>query len=148
MFLKPTEEMFKKQAEMKGKEMACRAGRCSFWLDWQGNVGDCGMYSAVKYSLKEQNFKEIWEEIVKQTNEIEYSPVCTNCPNFRICHACIAMVFNECGNINGRPEYLCRLNEAAARYYQEFAKKLPEEIRKQEPEILTDSHECDIEELQ
>ena len=40
------------------------------------------------------------------------------------------------------------MNEAAARYYQEFVKKLSEEIRKQEPEILTDSHECDIEELQ
>ena len=147
-FIPVTGEMLKKQSTRPGLEMRCRAGRCSFWIDWQGNIGNCGMYTSAKFSLKENSFAEGWKQVVDATEKIRYAPMCTNCPNFRICHVCIAMVYNESGNQDGYPEYLCKMNEAAARYYQEFVKKLSEEIRKQEPEILTDSHECDIEELQ
>lgn len=125
-FVPVTEEMMRKQSTGEMQEMHCRAGRCSFWLDWQGNIGNCGMYSSVKVPLKGRSFAEAWKQVVEETEQVRYSPVCTNCPNFRLCHACIAMVYNECGDINGRPEYLCRMNQAAARYYQEYAKLLSE----------------------
>lgn len=125
-FIPPTDEMLKAQAAAEGHEMSCRAGRCSFWLDWQGNMGNCGMYSAAKVKLFGCSVKEAWDVITEETNNIRYSPVCTNCPNFRLCHACIAMVYNECGDTGGRPEYLCRMHAASAKYYQEYAKKLRE----------------------
>lgn len=93
----PTDEMLAKQAVGEGHEMTCRAGRCFFWLDWQGNVGNCGMYSSLKYNLKEMTLREAWEKTVMEIEQVRYSPVCTNCPNFKICHSCIAMVHNECG---------------------------------------------------
>ena len=144
-FLMPTDEMLAKQAAGEGHEMTCRAGRCSFWLDWQGNVGNCGMYSSVKYNLKEMTLREAWEKTVMEIEQVRYSPVCTNCPNFKICHSCIAMVHNECGDVNGRPDYLCRYNAAAAHYYRVFAEKIssaaPEEIRLQS----VPNAECDFE---
>lgn len=146
-FVPPTDEMFKKHSEGLGNEMTCRAGRCSFWIDWQGNIGNCGMYSSVKFSLKEYPFAEAWKKVVEETNQVRYSPVCTNCPNFRLCHACIAMVHNECGDINGRPDYLCRMNQAAAHYYQEYAKLLPRENFSEQPVPAPAAPDCGIEEF-
>lgn len=140
-FVPPDDAMLAQQAAGAGHEMACRAGRCSFWLDWQGNIGNCGMYASVRVPMEGRSFAEAWKQVVEETAQVRYSPACTNCPNFRICHACIAMVHNESGDTNGRPEYLCRMNAAAARYYQEFARRLPEEIPPQPVEAAP----CDFE---
>ena len=126
-FVEITDDMLKELASGEPQEMHCRAGRCSFWIDWQGNIANCGMYSSAKFSLKGRCFAEAWEQVVDETEQVRYSPVCTNCPNYHLCHACIAMVYNECGDRNGRPDYLCRMNAASARLYQEYAKRIPGE---------------------
>lgn len=146
-FVPLTEEMLDKQSSEEGHEINCRAGRCAFWIDWRGNIGNCGMYYAAEKNLKNCSFKDAWEYIVEQTNKVRYSPVCTNCPNFFLCHVCVAMVHNECGNENGRPEYLCRMNQAAAKYYQEFSKLLPEQQKIAADHNLHEIHECNLEKL-
>lgn len=113
-------------------KMSCRAGHCSFWLDWQGNMRNCGMYSSVTLSTENRDFGEVWKELREQTHKVRYAPVCAVCPNQPLCHSCIAMVANECGDINGKPEYLCRMNQAAAKYYQEYLKKILEEFKVRE----------------
>lgn len=126
-FVEPTKEMLDKLAVGEPREMNCRAGRSSFWIDWQGNMVNCGMYPSVKVPLKEMTFAEAWKQVAEQTDKIRYSPVCTNCPNYQLCHACIAMVYNECGDCSARPDYLCRMNQAASEYYQKYAAKLDRE---------------------
>ena len=123
-FVPVTDRMLAEQRRGEPHEMTCRAGRCSFWLDWQGNLGNCGMYSTARFSLADTPFAEAWQKVVEDTNQVRYSAVCTNCPNFSLCHPCIAMVHNECGQVQGRPEYLCRMTAASARYYQAYAEKL------------------------
>ena len=103
------------------KGMRCRAGLCSVWVDWQGNLMNCGMYGSVKSSLEGKTFRQAWEEIVLGTANVRYSPACLSCPNEPLCHPCIAMVQNECGSHSGRPEYMCRMNQALADYYAKFA---------------------------
>lgn len=125
-FVPLDDAMLAEQAAGERREMSCRAGRCSFWLDWQGNIGNCGMYASVRLPMQGRSFAEAWAQVAEETNRVRYSPVCTNCPNFGLCHPCIAMVYNECGDTQGRPEYLCRMNAAAARYYQAFAQQLPD----------------------
>lgn len=126
-FIPVTDEMLQAGANEESCKMTCRAGRCSFWLDWQGNLGNCGMYSSVKVPVKGSSFAKAWKQVVEETEQVRFSPVCTNCPNFRLCHVCIAMVYNECGDSNGRPEYLCRMNQASAYYYQKYARLLSED---------------------
>lgn len=123
-FVPPTEEMFSDSASRPAQEIHCRAGRCSFWIDWQGNMSNCGMYPAVKFPMQGRSFRDAWRQVVEETNQVRFAPACTGCPNFPLCHTCIAMVCNECGDPNGRPEYLCRYNEASARYYAEYAKRI------------------------
>lgn len=125
-FVPLSEEMLEKQASEQPNELTCRAGRCSFWVDWQGNLGNCGMNTLFKHSLKEHTFMDAWKTIVDQTNALRYSSVCTNCPNYWLCHACAAMIMNEFGNLDGRPEYLCQMSALSAKYYQEYAKMLPD----------------------
>ena len=100
--------------------IACRAGLCSFWIDWQGNMINCGMYGSSSANLEEKGFKAAWDDLVKETAEVRYKPHCVHCPNRPLCHPCIAMVSNECGKWSGRPEYVCQMNEAQARYYKEY----------------------------
>lgn len=123
-FVSLEEVMLHEQDERKELAMSCRAGRCSFWLNWQGELGNCGMYTTHSISLKEKTFADAWKEIVNETDKIRYKPYCSVCPNGRLCHACIAMVHNECGNGMGRPAYLCEMNQASAKYYQEFLQRL------------------------
>lgn len=142
-FVPLTEEMLREQAGGEAHELTCRAGRCSFWVDWQGNLGNCGMNTMFKHSLKEYSFLDAWNRIVAQTEALRFSSVCTNCPNYWLCHACAAMVANETGSLDGRPEYLCRMSELSAKYYQEYAKLLPESTADLK-DVQIKSHVCDL----
>ena len=103
--------------------MRCRAGLCSLWVDWQGNFMNCGMYGSVKTSLEGKTFRQAWDEVVEQTAQVRYAPACLSCPNERLCHPCIAMVNNECGQHYGRPEYMCQMNQALVDYYNQFTRE-------------------------
>ena len=103
--------------------MRCRAGLCSLWVDWQGNFSNCGMYPSAITSHTGSTFAESWHRIVEDTAAVRYNAACFGCPNRPICHTCIAMIYNECGSHTGRPEYMCRMNEALSHYYVQFAQE-------------------------
>ena len=103
--------------------MRCRAGLCSLWVDWQGKFSNCGMYPSATAELQGSTFAESWQRIVSDTADVRYHAACFSCPNRFLCHPCIAMVYNECGSRTGRPEYLCRMNQAASQYYAQFVRE-------------------------
>lgn len=103
--------------------MRCRAGLCSLWVDWQGNFVNCGMYPSATTSLQGSTFAESWKRIVDETAAIRYDAACFSCPNRPLCHPCIAMIYNECGAHTGRPEYMCRMNQALSVYYAQFVRE-------------------------
>lgn len=136
---------FEEKSEADSQKMNCRAGRCSFWLDWQGNIGNCGMHSTIKIPMKDLTLEAGWKKVVEETEKVRYSSTCAGCPNVRLCHACIAMIYNECGDYHGRPEYLCKMNEAAAEYYKMYAEKITSELGQYEIEKAEGIAECDFE---
>lgn len=103
--------------------MRCRAGLSSLWVDWQGNFSNCGMYPSVVHRYDGSSFPENWKQIVAETAEVRYRPACFGCPNRPLCHPCVAMIYNECGSHTGRPEYMCRMNEALSRCYDRLARE-------------------------
>ena len=125
------EERFQRKEEDQQKDrwreevltMCCRAGHCSFWVDWQGNLINCGMYASAKTSLKDCTFEEAWKKLVMQTEKVSCKPKCIQCANKEICHPCIAMIAAECGKEENAPEYLCRMHAAEAEFYREYAEK-------------------------
>lgn len=141
-FVTPTEHVWEETEALK---MQCRAGVCSFWIDWQGNMINCGMYGSVKVPLKGRNIKDTWQEVVEKTEKIRYAPICAGCPNKPLCHPCIAMVHNECGVENGKPEYLCKMNQTAAYYYEKYRKVLEEKGHVWNEEENIPGYACDLE---
>ena len=123
-----TPELLAEAAEKPQQKMGCLSGRCSFWIDWQGNLSGCGMMDYPKVSLKETSFSNAWQQIVEWTNNASYCSYCGNCVNHDICYVCAAMVYNETGGFSERPAYLCEKAKYAAQYYKEFAEKLPPDV--------------------
>lgn len=124
--------------------MRCRAGVCSAWMDWQGNLMNCGMYGSARVALDGRAFRDAWAEVTGQTEALRYAPYCAGCPNQHLCHPCIAMVSNECGDVNGRPEYLCRMHQAQAQYYAQFAREhYPELLGRPYPKVQANDA-CEI----
>ena len=119
----PLEELDTSFPQRQTMRMVCRAGVCSFWVNWQGELSNCGMYDSASVPLTNADLPQAWERLVRENEQIRYTPACGGCPNLPLCHICLAMVYNECGDIDGRPEYLCRYNAASAKYYQEFMEK-------------------------
>ena len=130
----PLDQLNFELIERKDMRMHCRAGHSSFWIDWQGNITNCGMFGSVEFPLKNRTVKDAWTELRECTHAMKYAPVCSGCPNLPLCHSCIAMVQNECGNTDGRPEYLCRMNASAAAYYQQYAETCRRELQRSETE--------------
>ena len=125
-YTEPSVEQLKAAEEGEPAEMGCLSGRCSFWLDWQGNLSGCGVNTNPHFSLETHTFADAWQRIVEHTNAFTFSPACSNCVNRDLCFYCAACVFNETGSFNGRPQYLCEKTRYAAKWYGEFLKLLPD----------------------
>lgn len=130
-----TPELIEKAGEGEGKPMGCLSGRCSYWIDWQGNLSGCGMFDYPQVSLTETSFSDAWKQIADWTDHARYSPYCGNCVNKNVCAVCAAMVYNETGGFGGRPEYLCEMRKYAAVYYGKFLQRQKEKNPTAPPEI-------------
>lgn len=119
----PRKELDRIQNTEGKLRMSCRAGLSSMWIDWQGVMTNCGMYGSVQVDLNNRSLEDCWKELVEKNSDLRLLSSCANCPNRHLCHPCIAMIHNECGDSKERAEYVCRMNEEIARLYAEYAHK-------------------------
>lgn len=104
-------EQLEKQTEWQPSFHQCRAGQCSFAIDWKGMLHPCVMFQALEVSLAEHTFGEAWQQLVSSVQEISVPAKCMNCRKQDICPACKAAIFQETGNFKTAPEYLCRYTD-------------------------------------
>ena len=140
-FVPLTEEKLAEMAAGEPRTMGCMAGRCSYWIDWQGRMSACGMHNEPNLSLKDCHLTEAWQKIVDDTNAFRYGTYCANCPNRGICFSCKAMVCNETGETRERPVYLCRMLEEEVHFYREFLARMESEDWK--PRFLQPEYDPD-----
>jgi hypothetical protein len=72
----------------------------------------------------EDDFAACWKRLNEAVLNSQVLGACAGCPRKELCRPCAAMVASECGDPNGKPEYLCAL-----------AKSLQEKIRTELEEI-------------
>lgn len=109
-----------------GDVMRCRAGRCSFWITWQGNMSPCGMFpDACETNVFEEEFEAVWDRVKNQVAQIRLPAACATCSAKSDCRACGAMVLAESGDFAKVPEYRCQMTHA----YGEQWQKVKEEIK-------------------
>ena len=96
-----------------GDGIRCRAGKCSFWVTWQGRIMPCGMFpESHSCSLLEQPFAAAWDWVKADTATIRLPAGCAGCAAKDLCHACAAMVLTESGCFETVPAYRCQMMHA------------------------------------
>lgn len=94
-----------------GEPMQCTAGRSQFWITWNGNMTPCAMLTQPAVN-PEEGFPQAWEQLKELCRPIRLCPDCVGCPDQKSCLNCAAVTFAETGSFSGKPEYMCRLNQA------------------------------------
>lgn len=99
--------------------MYCNAGKCSFTINWQGEIRPCVMLENPSVSVFETPFIEAWEKVYKTCDTILLPQKCTSCKFRSICDICAASALLESGSYDEAPEYLCTYAESLYNFYRE-----------------------------
>lgn len=116
------------QLEAEGDKIRCRAGKCSFWITWEGNMLPCGIFpNEGADNVFDLGFERAWENVRERASEIRLPAKCKVCELRDQCKACAAMVITESGDFHTVPEYRCRMSKS----YLSACNCLKEELLKQ-----------------
>ena len=94
----------------EGDKLRCRAGKCSFWITWDGKMQPCGMFSGLDApNVFREDFGIAWQQVKAAAAAIRTAPKCGNCSARQQCKPCAAMALTETGHFDGVPAYRCRM---------------------------------------
>ena len=100
---------YSKSETARDRHMSCMAGRCSFTVNWQGEMRPCVVMNEPSISVFEVGFEKAWEYISEVTSKILLNEKCSFCCMRHLCRTCAAFALLETGSYDGVPEYMCRL---------------------------------------
>ncbi len=112
----------------EGGRLWCRAGRCSFWVTWDGRMLPCGMFSPeAAPDVFRDGFRDAWEKTKAFADSIRLPARCSSCAVRERCKTCAAMVYTENGGFTETPPaYRCDMMRA----YPGACEALGEQIRR------------------
>lgn len=105
-----------------GDTIKCLAGHSQFWVTWNGVMTPCGMMNEPQTKPFENGFLCEWEKLKNAVQKITLCSDCANCSKKTTCMSCAAVMLCETGGFEGKPQYLCRMNDS----YRETVKKISE----------------------
>lgn len=111
--------------DTEGEGIRCRAGKCSFWVTWDGRFLPCGMLPSKNApDVFKVGFTEAWKWVSEFASGIRLPVKCKSCDLNDSCKACAAMVLTESGDFQTVPDYRCRMAHA----YPTACKRVETEI--------------------
>ncbi len=114
----------------EGEPIRCRAGKCSFWITWDGRFLPCGMFPGENaLNVFEAGFDAAWEQAKAEAAAIRLPAACSACQAKDRCRACAAMVYTESGNYHDVPVYRCRMAHAYADACRQVEKEIRQEVK-------------------
>lgn len=93
---------------------ACRAGKSSFIINWQGKMRPCLLLHEPEVNVLEASFLQAWEKLRVLCSEVPKDPKCTVCAYRSLCPRCPAVEQAETGAFGSAGDYLCACTEAYA----------------------------------
>jgi len=103
------------ETEKQVNAYRCNAGKCNFWISWDGNMYPCGAYDKPVTYPFDSGFKHSWENLVKLCNEVPVCEACIECTYKNYCIKCPSRHASETGCFDKPASYLC---ETAKLRYQ------------------------------
>lgn len=85
----------------------CSAGTNSCYINWLGLMQPCVTFDLFSKDPKDTGFKKCWEDLVEWTNNIPRLTECVNCLHRYRCRHCIAMHYNDTGELGKVSPRLC-----------------------------------------
>ncbi|MDD4715820.1 MAG: radical SAM protein [Oscillospiraceae bacterium] len=101
--------------------MSCTAGRCAFFINWEGKLTPCPLFVAPYTDPLSCGFPEAWRLLREKINEIPAPVKCKTCDKRVFCPVCPPRLYLETGKFNETSEYLCliaKTKEQTATRYQ------------------------------
>lgn len=93
-------------------KMRCTAGKCSFWVTWDGRMTPCGMMNEPVAKLDEMDFAEAWGAVMEGTDKVCTPVECESCGKRFACVVCGALALAEGnGDSTLKPGYVCNMTE-------------------------------------
>jgi MoaA/NifB/PqqE/SkfB family radical SAM enzyme len=106
-------ELFEPEENCEGDGVRCSAGKCSFWITWQGKMMPCGMFPEGNApNVFEIPFLNAWQAVKESVCNIHLPAQCAACNVKDTCRACAAMVVTESGCFDKAPQYRCDMMRA------------------------------------
>lgn len=119
----------------EGEGIRCRAGKCSFWVTWQGTFMPCGMLpDEDAVNVFDVGFTEAWNNAKGCAAAIRLPAQCAVCVARDSCRACAAMVYTETGNFHTVPKYRCEMTKAYPAACRQLEKEIKDRRREQNEE--------------
>ena len=104
----------------------CRAGKCTFWINFDGTMTPCGMMFEPTADVVKNGFASAWESIKEQTALLHQPAECVSCNLKNICSVCAAKSLAETGSCDKKPEYLCRMTKEIIKLTEKELEKTDE----------------------
>lgn len=100
---------------------ACKAGKCSCAINWQGHMRPCVLLRAPEVDVLREGFASAWERIRRACAAVQQDPKCAACAYRSLCPRCPAAEQAECGDFGKAPAYLCQCMESFVVRLREYA---------------------------
>lgn len=108
-------------------KMRCTAGKCSFWVTWDGRMTPCGMMNEPVAKCSARNFSEGWQSITAETDRICTPVECESCSSRSACVVCGAVCIAEGdGSSRRKPEYVCSMTSHYLEIIEQEYRRLEE----------------------
>lgn len=113
----------------EGKEgMFCSAGRCSYWVSWDGFLLPCAFFNDRDKFIFDGSFPEKWSLMGKQMKLIGSPSRCSNCKARDYCSVCPGRLKAETGSYDLLSEYICEVGEGLYNYFLKRGRENEKEI--------------------
>ena len=86
----------------------CKGFRLSFYVTWDGKMRFCPFMNEPDYLLKEQDFINIWHNLVNYEENLRWPKECYNCEVSTICQLCAGSLAARSGSINKIDREFCK----------------------------------------
>ncbi len=100
--------------ETKYTLLGCSGGMDNVTISYNGKLLGCQMLENFSTDAVGLGFAKAWEEWPYTVRLPQVDSECASCSHVHLCQICPAVRMAECGNLHGRPEYICEITKCLA----------------------------------
>ena len=88
--------------------LGCNGGMNDVTVTWDGKLLGCQLLGNFYTDAVKLGFAKAWEQWPYTVRLPQVDPLCVACPNIDYCTVCPGVRMAECGDLAGRPDYICQ----------------------------------------